>query len=119
LNLVAVQLAVLRASFVFAGGTAAESVWRVDAGSTRYCVESACPAAGVQHSSHCSLPELLLLLVLLNPTRVAVDDDVPKALFDELALTELQQSTLCPLGRLPLAVQPLHWAHEQMRNCCS
>lgn len=40
-----------------------------------------------------------------------VDDDVPEALFNELALTVLQQSTLCPL---PLAVQPVHWAHEQV-----
>lgn len=40
----------------------------------------------------------------------AVDDDVPELLFNELALTVLQQSTLCPL---PQAVQPVHWAHEQ------
>lgn len=39
-----------------------------------------------------------------------VDEDIPEALFNELALTVLQQSTLCPL---PLAVQPVHWAHEQ------
>jgi hypothetical protein len=42
---------------------------------------------------------------------LTVDDDIPEALFNELALTVLQQSTLCPL---PLAVQPVHWAHEQV-----
>lgn len=41
----------------------------------------------------------------------AVDDDAPEGLFNELALTVLQQSTLCPL---PQAVQPVHWAHEQV-----
>lgn len=41
----------------------------------------------------------------------AVDDDAPEMLFNELALTVLQQSTLCPL---PQAVQPVHWAHEQV-----
>jgi hypothetical protein len=42
---------------------------------------------------------------------VAVDAiaDSPEALFEQLALTVLQQSTLCPL---PLVVQPVHWAHD-------
>ncbi|KAF6263998.1 DNA polymerase epsilon, subunit B [Scenedesmus sp. NREL 46B-D3] len=35
--------------------------------------------------------------------------DSPDALFQQLALTVLQQSTLCPL---PLVVQPVHWAHD-------
>jgi hypothetical protein len=61
----------------------------------------------------CCADVLLLLLPLcLVPDPGAVDDDVPEALFNELALTVLQQSTLCPL---PLAVQPVHWAHEQVR----
>jgi hypothetical protein len=33
----------------------------------------------------------------------------PDALFQQLAQTVLQQSTLCPL---PLVVQPVHWAHD-------
>ncbi|KAF8057260.1 DPB2 [Scenedesmus sp. PABB004] len=36
--------------------------------------------------------------------------DDPQALFGALASTVLQQACLCPL---PLAVQPVHWAHDQ------
>lgn len=35
--------------------------------------------------------------------------DSPDVLFEQLAHTVLQQSTLCPL---PLVVQPVHWAHD-------
>jgi hypothetical protein len=47
-------------------------------------------------------------VVLLAAT---ADDiaDRSDALFQQLAQTVLQQSTLCPL---PLVVQPVHWAHD-------
>lgn len=50
-------------------------------------------------------------LLTTNVLLLAADDiaDSPDALFQQLALTVLQQSTLCPL---PLVVQPVHWAHD-------
>jgi hypothetical protein len=66
----------------------------------------------VQPHLDCTL--LIVALLCKTFTTSAVDDDVPEALFNELALTVLQQSTLCPL---PLAVQPIHWAHEQVGPC--
>lgn len=68
--------------------------------------------------SLCCLSSSQCFCHTLSVTRT-VDDDAPEQLFNELALTLLQQSTLCPL---PQAVQPVHWAHEQVgvekTPCC-
>lgn len=71
-------------------------------------------SSGVGRHPHCLLCLTAFARCCFPSPCSAVDDDVPEALFNELALTVLQQSTLCPL---PLAVQPVHWAHEHVRVC--